>query len=136
MVFISSGNPLPTPVVIGTGGRIPPNTVIEDDATGDVETSGVFDPAQDGIDFYESMEGMRVQINNPVAVGPDATASARSRSWPTMGPTPGVRTTRGGIIVQPTDFNPERIILDGDICRLQHARCQRRRPLQRPGQSA
>ena len=36
---------------------MPPTTVIEDDATGDVETSGVFDPASDGIDFYESMEG-------------------------------------------------------------------------------
>ena len=34
----SSGNALPAPSVIGTGGRIPPTTVIEDDATGDVET--------------------------------------------------------------------------------------------------
>ena len=66
----STGNPLPPTIVLGTGGRIPPNTVIEDDATGDVETSGVFDPAADGIDFYESLEAMRVQVNNPVAVGP------------------------------------------------------------------
>ena len=56
--------------MIGAGGRVPPTVVIEDDATGDVETSGVFDPASDGIDFYESLEGMRVQVNNPIAVGP------------------------------------------------------------------
>jgi hypothetical protein len=41
--------------------------VINDDGTGNVETSGVFDPATDGIDFYESLEGMLVQVNNPVA---------------------------------------------------------------------
>src|SRR5205085_5956614 len=66
----STGNSLPAPIVIGTGGRIPPGTVIEDDVSGSVETSGVFDPASDGIDFYESLEAMRVQINNAVAVGP------------------------------------------------------------------
>jgi hypothetical protein len=30
----------------------------------------VFDPASDGIDFYESLEAMLVQMNNAVAVGP------------------------------------------------------------------
>ena len=44
--------------------------VIEDDATGDVESNGVFDPASDGIDFYESLEAMRLQVNNPIVVGP------------------------------------------------------------------
>ena len=66
----STGNPLPSPIVAGTSGRVPPDTVIEDDALGDVETSGVFDPAYDGLDFWESLEGMRVQVDNPVAVGP------------------------------------------------------------------
>jgi hypothetical protein len=67
---LSSRNPLPAPIVIGSGGRVPPSEVIEDDATGSVETSGLFDPASDGIDFYESLEAMRVQVNDPVAVGP------------------------------------------------------------------
>ena len=36
---LSTGNPLPAPVVIGNGGRVPPDTVIEDDAVGgSVET--------------------------------------------------------------------------------------------------
>ena len=56
--------------MIGNGGRVPPTQVIEDDATGSVETSGVFDPANDGIDLYESLEAMRVQVNSPITVGP------------------------------------------------------------------
>src|SRR5919197_2222583 len=70
ITVLSSGNTLPATTVVGAGGRVPPNTVIEDDATGDVETSGVFDPANDGLDFWESLEGMRVQLNSPIAVGP------------------------------------------------------------------
>jgi predicted extracellular nuclease len=71
---VSSGNVLPTPTVIsaasGAGIRTIPNQVIVNDtlAGGDVEGS-LFDPSQDGIDFYESLEGMRVQINNPVTSG-------------------------------------------------------------------
>jgi predicted extracellular nuclease len=111
---LSSGNPLPAPVVIGTGGRIPPATVIEDDATGDVETSGVFDPASDGIDFWESLEGMRVQINNAVVVGP-RNSFGEIVVVGDNGVNAGVRTTRGGVVVRSTDFNPERIILDDAI---------------------
>src|SRR6266542_1199233 len=70
VTVLSSGNPAPAPTVVGTGGRVQPSQAIEDDATGDVETSGVFDPSTDGIDFYESLEGMRVQLNGAVATGP------------------------------------------------------------------
>jgi len=111
---LSSGNPLPAPVVIGGGGRTPPGTVIEDDASGDVETSGVFDPASDGIDFYESLEGMRVQVNNTVAVGPTSDFGS-NREIPVVvdgGANASLLTTRGGIVVRLNDFNPERIILN------------------------
>src|SRR6266511_726587 len=70
VTVVSSGNPLPAATVVGTGGRVPPGEVIDDDASGSVETSGSFDPATDGIDFYESLEAMRVQLNDAVAVGP------------------------------------------------------------------
>ena len=114
VAVLSSGNPLPAPTVVGAGGRVPPSTVIEDDATGSVETSGQFDPGSDGIDFYESLEGMRVQVNQALAVGPrngfgeipvvgDQSAHA------------GVDSVRGGVLVRPTDFNPERIILDDTL---------------------
>jgi predicted extracellular nuclease len=110
----SSGNPLPSPQVIGTGGRIAPGMVIEDDATGDVETSGVFDPAFDGIDFYESLEGMRLEISNAVATGPTNPFGEIS-VLPDNGGGAGVRTTRGGIVIRANDFNPERVILDDVI---------------------
>jgi len=110
----SSGNALPAPVIIGTGGRVPPTMVIEDDAIGDVETSGVFDPANDGIDFYESLEGMLVQVNNAVVVGP-RNNFGEIFVLSDNGASAGVRTTRGGIVIQANDFNPERIQLDDAI---------------------
>jgi predicted extracellular nuclease len=117
VVVVSTGNPLPPPVVIGAGGRMPPTMVIEDDASGDVETSGVFDPATDGIDFYESLEAMRVQVNDAVASGPTSDFGS-NREIPVLadnGANAGVRTTRGGIVIRATDFNPERIILNDVI---------------------
>jgi predicted extracellular nuclease len=111
---LSSGNPLPAPIVIGAGGRVPPDTVIEDDAAGDVETSGVFDPSSDGLDFYESLEGMLVQVNDAVAVGPRRNFSS-NREIPVVadgGSDASVRTARGGVVIQAGDFNPERIILN------------------------
>lgn len=104
---VSSGNAVPEPVDIGTD-RVPPNAVIDDDATGSVETSGSFDATTDGIDFYESMEGMRVSVTDPEVVGP----TASFEEIPVVVGGAGPRTTRGGIVVTPGDFNPERVTLD------------------------
>jgi predicted extracellular nuclease len=114
VITASTGNPLPAATVLGALGRTPPTQVIEDDASGDVETSGVFDPASDGIDFYESLEGMLVQVDNPVAVGP-TNSFGEIAVLADNGAGAGLRTPRGGIIIQPGDFNPERIILDDVI---------------------
>jgi predicted extracellular nuclease len=111
ITVLSSGNTLPATTVVGAGGRIPPNTVIEDDATGDVETSGVFDPANDGLDFWESLEGMRLQLNNPVAVGP-TNAFGETQVVGDDGANAGLRTARGGLLLRPTDANPERLVAD------------------------
>jgi predicted extracellular nuclease len=116
--LVSHGNPLPAPIVIGQGGRIPPTMIIEDDAiSGNVETSGVFDPASDGIDFYESLEGMLVQINNPVIVGPTNTFN-EIPVLPDNGANASMRTGNGGILARSNDFNPERIIVDDEILKL------------------
>ena len=111
VTVLSTGNPLPGATVVGTGGRIPPSEVIEDDVSGSVETSGLFDPASDGIDFWESMEGMRLQLNNPVAVGP-TNDFGETQVVGDDGAHASVRTARGGVIVRPNDFNPERVVLD------------------------
>jgi predicted extracellular nuclease len=117
ITVLSSGNPLPATTVAGTGGRIPPNTVIEDDATGDVETSGVFDPANDGLDFWESLEGMRVQLNNPIAVGP-TNAFGETQVVGDDGANAGLRTVRGGVLLRQTDANPERLVADDVLASL------------------
>jgi predicted extracellular nuclease len=114
VTVLSSGTALPPPALIGPGGRMPPTSVIDDDATGDVETSGSFDAMSDGIDFYESLEGMRVRVNDPVAVGP-TTAFGEVPVLAANGEGAGPRTNRGGIVIRPTDFNPERVILDDTI---------------------
>jgi len=110
-MVLSNGNPLPAPTVIGRAGRIPPASVIDDDAAGSVETSGRFEADTDGIDFYESLEGMRVQLNDAVAVGP-TNAFGEVPLLADNGAGAGVRTGRGGIVVRPMDFNPERLLTD------------------------
>jgi uncharacterized protein len=111
ITVLSSGNALPPATIVGTGGRLPPDTVIEDDASGNVETSGTFDPATDGLDFWESLEGMRVELNNAVAVGP-TNAFGETPVIGDDGANASVRTYRGGILLRPTDGNPERVIAD------------------------
>ena len=114
ITVVSSGNPLLAPTLIGSGGRVPPSMVIEDDASGDVETGGTFDPTTDGIDFYETLEAMRVQVNEAIVVGP----RNQFGEIPILadgGTGAGVRTARGGIVIRASDFNPERIILDDTL---------------------
>jgi uncharacterized protein len=111
ITVLSSGNALPAATIVGNGGRVPPNQVIEDDASGDVETSGTFDPASDGLDFWESLEGMRVELDNAVAVGP-TNAFGETQVVGDDGANAGLRTARGGLLLRPTDGNPERVVAD------------------------
>ena len=111
---LSSGNALPAATVIGQGGRIPPNQVIAKNIVNGTVESSPFDPATEGIDFYESLEGMRVQVNNAVAVGPTS-SFGEIPVIADQGANAGERTARGGIYVRPSDFNPERIIVDDVI---------------------
>lgn len=117
VVVLSGGNPLPAPVVIGAGpgARTPPAVVIDDDSLGDVEAAGrVFDPVNQGIDFYESLEGMRVQINDAVAVEPTRTDSNGALEIAVLadgGTGAGLRSAHGGIVISAGTFNPQRIFV-------------------------
>jgi predicted extracellular nuclease len=103
----SHGNALPAAVLIGTHGVLPPTSVLDDDGL----TS--FDPATDGLDFYESMEGMRVTVEAPIAV---SNTNGFGETWVVA--SGGVGATgvngRGGITIAAGDFNPERIQIDDD----------------------
>ena len=105
ITVVSAGNPLPAATSVGQGGRSAPTEVIDDDGL----TS--FQPVSEGIDFYESLEGMRLQVPQAVATGPTSSFGEIS-ILPDAGLGAGLRTSRGGIIVRPDDFNPERTLLD------------------------
>jgi uncharacterized protein len=109
VVVGSSGNPLPAATLVGTGGRVPPSAVIDNTSTGDAETRTTFDPATQGIDFWESMEGMRVELDDPRVVGPTNTSFNETVIVPAGS---GPLSARGGVIAQAGDFNPERIVMD------------------------
>ena len=93
---------LPEPVVLGRDGRAIPTSVIDDDGL------TRFEPTTDGIDFYESLEGMLVRVNDAVAVSP---ASRFGEIWVLAdgGANATVLNARGGITISENDFNPERI---------------------------
>lgn len=108
---ISQGNSLPEPIIIGKEGRLPPDKIIDDDINGFAGRNGTFDPETDGIDFFESMESMLIQINNAVAVSP--TSSYKEIAIvPDGGSIGGIFSPRGTLILQKDDPNPERILLD------------------------
>jgi hypothetical protein len=146
-----------TPTVVGEGGRVPPTTVIDNDTpdpqaddpplmTGNVESKSgapldsanqdpTFDPSEDGIDFYESLEGTLTQVNRAVVVAPTNTFSVGAANENSElavladnGEHAGLRTDRGAaepVIVRQLvvegahkdDFNPERIILNDPVAR-------------------
>ena len=104
------------PTVIGNGGRTQPNKVIEDDASsGNVETSGVFDPADDGLDFYESLEGMLVQMNDLVSTSYTFTSFGEIWVVGDNGANATVMSPRGALVIRPGDLNPERMVIDDEM---------------------
>ncbi|HOG76953.1 MAG TPA: endonuclease/exonuclease/phosphatase family protein [Anaerolineaceae bacterium] len=110
-VVLSSGNPLPEAIVIGETGRRIPNYVIENDVNGYASRNGEFDPAQDGLDFFESLEGMRVQVNDALAVS--STSSYNEVTVVAdLGKNASILSARNVLVLRQDDANPERIILD------------------------
>jgi uncharacterized protein len=114
------GNTTIASVVLGVDRLIP---------TGSISDPGfaTFDPTTDAIDFWESLEGMRVEVPTSVATSPTSSFRSADPAAPTTteGPPnneiwvrlPGNSdasslTPRGGLLLGPTDANPERIQLD------------------------
>ncbi|MFC0625432.1 lamin tail domain-containing protein [Kribbella deserti] len=107
-VTITGTAPVPAATIVGPGGRVPPAKVIEDDSNGDVETTGTYEPATDGIDFWESLEGMWLGLDQPGVTG----LRSSFGELPVVPAGSGTRTVRGGIVLLKDDNNPERIMLD------------------------
>jgi len=96
---------LPHPVVMGKGGRSIPTPNIDDDGL------TLFEPDHDAIDFYESLEGMRVRVHDPVVVGP-ASKYGEIVVLGDEGADSRPRTGRGGVVIDPENNHPERIMID------------------------
>lgn len=95
---------LPEPLVINED-IIQPTEIIDNDGLSS------FDPAEDGIDFYESIELMRVAVTDAKVVGP--------QNYGEVVVVAGNSTNTefnilGGINISENDYNPERIIVDFD----------------------
>jgi predicted extracellular nuclease len=107
---VSSNNLLPDPIIIGEGGAMTPTEIIDDDQ------NKIFE-LEDGLDFFESLEGMLVQINNGVVVAP-TNSYKEIVVLPDFGKWATNLNSRGGITLSMGDFNPERIIIDDSLASL------------------
>lgn len=105
--IVSREQPIPQPVVLGEGSYAYPKGVIDNDSM------AAFDPEEDGIDFWESVEGMLVQINHPIVVGETKTfanpASVEFVIIDDEAHPDQPRTPAGGVLLQADDSHPERI---------------------------
>lgn len=95
---------LPAPLVINSD-IFPPTENIDNDGL----TS--FDPAEDGIDFWESVELMRIAVPNAKVVGPQKYGEVVVVAGNSTNTEFNVL---GGINISKNDYNPERVIVDFD----------------------
>ncbi len=99
--------PIPAATLVGPGGLTAPKAV-RTDAPSDVESSATFDPKHNALDFYESLEGMLVKIQNSTAAGP-------TNSYGELPVLPGgagkPKTPRGGVIYSYDNANTEILTL-------------------------
>jgi len=98
---------LPAPVIMGLAGRPAPDRHIDDDAF------ARFDPDSDGIDYFESLEGMRVRVPMPLVIAP-TNRFGELFTVADHGATASGLSERGTLNIAPDDFNPEKIQIDVD----------------------
>ncbi len=109
VTVVSSGNELPNSIVLGNGGR----ALITDHIDNDSNTT--YDPEEDALDYYESLEGMLVKINDPVVVGMDERYGEFAVLADNGDASAGKRTPYGGIKATLENHNPEVIHIDDVI---------------------
>ena len=119
---LSSGNALPAATIIGEAGRNPPTEVVispDETPVNLQDVPGEFNPDVDGIDFYESLEGMLVTVDDPVAI---SATNRFNEAWVAAddgaNTTPGLND-RGALNLNADadglgDLNPERIQIQYD----------------------
>jgi uncharacterized protein len=99
---VSSGNPLPAPIVLTP--TTVPNLYAPDLGGGNIENTTIT-PTRSALDFYESVEGMRVEVDNARVVGPSAVFSTDTEQYITTKPNEN-RTYRGGTELRAENATP------------------------------
>lgn len=102
---------LPAAVVLGKGGRIIPDSIIDNDGL------TLFQPSEDAADFYESLEGMRVTLPTPTIISPYWTSGGGNSivyNVPVRveNTSQDVVTPTGGLVLKGADnLNPQRLLI-------------------------
>ena len=93
-------SPLPAPIKLGVDRVAPPEIIDNDQFT-------KFDPEEDAIDFWESLEGMYVQVDDGkvIALQKDGLVWVVPGTYPT-------NVEPGGLRISDKDYNPDRIGVD------------------------
>lgn len=95
------------PAAVDLTQRVPPNKLFS--ASGDLLGNHFVQPDIYGLDFWESLEGMLVEISNARAVSPygygDFFVVNNNGSSSTL-------TSRGGLLLSSNDYNPEQICIN------------------------
>lgn len=115
----AGGQKPPAATLVGPGGRLAP-PAIRVDSPGDVEkpeanTANRFNPRRNALDFYESTEGMLIQLRSARAVGPTSSFGEIPVLPGSIGSPP---TERGGVRYTYQDPNSERVMLDDTLAKL------------------
>ncbi|MCA1732441.1 MAG: hypothetical protein LC732_02430, partial [Acidobacteria bacterium] len=105
---LRNGDPLPAPIVIGGGGKAIP--------VGSVSSEGMqsIEPEAHAIDFWESLEGMLVELREAVVTG----ATSYYGDLVVIGDggaEMGRRTAAGGVILREGHLNLDRVVIDSRI---------------------
>ncbi|PTL39378.1 FN3 associated domain-containing protein [Alkalicoccus saliphilus] len=101
---VSEGNDLPDPIVIGEDRDIP-EELVADPESYDIYDPDTFDAENNALDFYESLEGMLVEIPGQVTVtGPQKydELTVISEEWDVEN-----RTDSGGVYLEESEFDAE-----------------------------
>lgn len=105
---IRRGDALPTPVVLGKEGRPFPRGSVSSEAM------KTYAPEGHAIDFWESLEGMLVEVREPIVTGPTS-SYADLVVIGDGGPNAARSTVAGGVLLGENDLNLDRVVLDARI---------------------
>ncbi len=105
---VAHNRKIPVSILLGPGGKNIPRVIDNDGLK-------KFNPKTDAIDFYESMEGMIVKIQNPVVVTPPKRFGREIFMIPGNGKGIKNRTSNGGVYITKNNYNANRILLSTEL---------------------